>query len=99
MKLDQKLAEDEAKIAASFAEIKNLQKTAYSEENKGTLAWLDNFLRRTGGLRAQLLALKGKGNQDDDFVKQMLRAASVAFGGSRNSDYPKVGISPYSETP
>mmetsp|Transcript_5490 Transcript_5490/g.17813 ORF Transcript_5490/g.17813 Transcript_5490/m.17813 type:complete len:86 (+) Transcript_5490:235-492(+) len=58
---------------------------------------LDNFLRRTGGLRAQLLGLKG--NQDDDFVKQMLRAASVACGGSRHSDNPKVGISPYSETP
>mmetsp|Transcript_5497 Transcript_5497/g.17829 ORF Transcript_5497/g.17829 Transcript_5497/m.17829 type:complete len:94 (+) Transcript_5497:419-700(+) len=92
-----RVSEDEAKIAASVAKIQNLQKMAYSEENKGTLAWLENFLRRTGGLRAQLLGLKG--NQDDDFVKQMLRAASVACGGSRHSDNPKVGISPYSETP
>lgn len=96
-KLDAKLAEDEAKIAASLEDLQVVQKTAFTEENKGTLAWLHNFLRRTGGLRAQLHAMKGAGSTD--FVKQMVRAAGVAFGGGRHGDYPKVGVSSYSVSP
>lgn len=93
-KLDQKLAEDELKIANSIEELHNSQKTAYSEENVGTLAWLSNFLSRSGSLRAQLHAMKGI--QDSDFIKQVVRAASIAFGGGRKGDYPKVGVSSYS---
>jgi hypothetical protein len=93
-KLDEELAKDEQKIADSLNELKTLQKTAYTAENAGTVAWLDNFLSRSGSLRAQLHALKNV--QDIDFVKQMVKAAAVAFGGARPNDYPKVGVSPYS---
>jgi len=94
LKLDQKLAEDEQKIVSSRDELAAAQKTAFTEENMGTIAWLDNFLGRTGSLRAQLRALQGI--QDSDFVKQMITAAGYAFGGGRKGDYPKVGASPYS---
>jgi len=94
MKLDKKLADDERKIESSVNAIEEQQKTAYNDENKGTLAWLGNFLSRSGSLRAQLQALKGI--EDSDFVKQMVKAASVAFGGGRSTDYPKIGVSPYS---
>jgi len=95
IKLDSKLAEDEQKIAASIDELAAAQKTAYSEENVGTLAWLSNFLSRSGSLRAQLQALRGIENSD--FVQQIIKAAAVAFGGSRPNDYPKIGVSPYSD--
>jgi len=95
LELDQKLARDEQKIQASIEKVKTAQKTAYSQENVEALVWFDNFLQRTGGLRAQLQALKGT-TQDTDFVRQLVRAASVAFGGGRETDYPKVGVSPYS---
>jgi len=94
MKLDSKLADDEKKIADSVTQLAETQKTAYTSENAGTLAWLQNFLSRSGSLRGQLLALKGV--EDTDFVTQMVKAASVAFGGGRPTDYPKVGVSPYS---
>merc|ERR1712039_860100 len=77
----QQLAEDERKIAGSIEGLHTAQKTAFSEENMGTLAWLNNFLGRSGSLRAQIQALKGF--EDNDFVKQMVKAASVAFGGGR----------------
>eukprot|EP00913_Durusdinium_trenchii_P003562 g3294.t1 len=122
LKLDQKLADDEKKIVTTVKEIETVQKTAYSPENAGTLAWLNNFLSRSGSLRAQLQALQGikdclscfsafwlfvpslldvqlsflMSKQDSDFVQQMVKAASVAFGGGRPNDYPKVGVSPYS---
>lgn len=92
--LDQKLAEDESKIVSSMRQLQAIQKTDFSEENTGTLAWLNNFLGRSGSLRAQLKALRGL--QDSDFVKQMIKAAGVAFGGGRHGNYPKVGVSPYS---
>merc|ERR1719277_2944895 len=94
MKLDTKLAEDEEKIMNSVEEIQVQQKTAYTPENAGTLAWLGNFLSRSGSLRAQLQALKGV--KDSDFVKQMVKAAALTFGGKRHGDYPKVGVSSYS---
>eukprot|EP00438_Fugacium_kawagutii_P036803 Skav208756 [mRNA] locus=scaffold1871:217326:217868:+ [translate_table: standard] len=94
LKLDQQLADDEKKILENVKEIETVQKTAYSQENAGTLAWLKNFLSRSGSLRAQLQALKGV--KDSDFIEQMVKAASVAFGGGRPNDYPKVGVSPYS---
>mmetsp|Transcript_53264 Transcript_53264/g.115129 ORF Transcript_53264/g.115129 Transcript_53264/m.115129 type:complete len:192 (-) Transcript_53264:108-683(-) len=97
MDLDKNLAEDEAKVATSIKELEEYQKVAYSPENSGTLAWLKNFLGRSGSLRAQLEALKGV--EDNSFVSQMIKAASVAFGGGRHGDYPKVGVSPYSSIP
>eukprot|EP00438_Fugacium_kawagutii_P016473 Skav211466 [mRNA] locus=scaffold379:317288:317626:- [translate_table: standard] len=94
LKLDQKLADDEKKIVETVKDIESAQKTAFSEENVGTLAWLKNFLGRSGSLRAQLQALQGV--KDSDFIEQMVKAASVAFGGGRPNDYPKIGVSPYS---
>jgi len=94
-KLDAKLAGDESKISATVEKLQVAQKTSYSAENAGTLAWLDNFLRRSGGLRAQLQALQGI--KDSDFVKQIVKAAAVAFGGGRPTDYPKIGVSAFSD--
>jgi len=97
MKLDTQLAEDEKKIADSIQDLSALQKTSYSPENAGTIVWFENFLSRSGTLRGQLQALKGI--QNSDFVSQMVKAAAMAFGGGRQTDYPKVGVSPYSESP
>lgn len=94
LKLDQKLADDEQRIADTVKELEGVQKTAFSPENAGTLAWLNNFLSRSGSLRGQLQALQGV--KDSNFVQQIVKAASVAFGGGRPNDYPKVGVSPYS---
>mmetsp|Transcript_120628 Transcript_120628/g.336605 ORF Transcript_120628/g.336605 Transcript_120628/m.336605 type:complete len:192 (-) Transcript_120628:276-851(-) len=94
MALDEKLARDEKKIQDSMVELKEIQKTSFSPDNLEALAWFDNFLSRTGSLRAQLQAMKGV--ESSDFVKQIVKAASVAFGGGRPNDYPKVGVSPYS---
>jgi len=94
MSLDTKLAAEEQKVAASMSEVEAAQKTAYSASNDASIAWLKNFLGRTGSLRAQLKALRGI--TDSNFVKQMIKAATVAFGGARPNDYPKVGLSSYS---
>jgi len=93
LSLDSKLAEEEKKVAASMSEVEAAQKTAYSPSNEASIAWLKNFLGRTGTLRAQLKALKGI--TDSNFVKQMIKASTVAFGGGRPTDYPKVGVSSY----
>eukprot|EP00933_Yihiella_yeosuensis_P018890 TRINITY_DN15392_c0_g1_i1.p1 TRINITY_DN15392_c0_g1~~TRINITY_DN15392_c0_g1_i1.p1 ORF type:complete len:192 (-),score=55.44 TRINITY_DN15392_c0_g1_i1:173-748(-) len=93
MKLDTKLAEDEERIAKSVKELKVLQKTSYTAENAGTLAWLSNFLNRSGSLRGQLRSLRGI--KDSDFAKDMIKAMTVAFGGGRPNDYPRVGVSAY----
>mmetsp|Transcript_23359 Transcript_23359/g.47279 ORF Transcript_23359/g.47279 Transcript_23359/m.47279 type:complete len:190 (-) Transcript_23359:159-728(-) len=94
MALDAKLARDELKVKGSLDEIQEVQKTEFSEDNTEAIAWFENFLGRTGTLRAQLQAMKGV--EDTDFVKQLMKAASVAFGGGRPNDYPKIGVSPYS---
>mmetsp|Transcript_79443 Transcript_79443/g.199652 ORF Transcript_79443/g.199652 Transcript_79443/m.199652 type:complete len:105 (+) Transcript_79443:374-688(+) len=88
------LQQTNLRLPAPWIRSKRSKKTAYNEENLGTLAWLSNFLDRSGSLRAQLQALTGF--QDSDIVKQMVKAASVAFGGGRKGDYPKVGASSYS---
>mmetsp|Transcript_38848 Transcript_38848/g.120846 ORF Transcript_38848/g.120846 Transcript_38848/m.120846 type:complete len:196 (+) Transcript_38848:88-675(+) len=94
MKLDQQLASDEKKVEATISKIKQLQKTEPVPEAETQLAWLDNFLSRTSALRGQLLALKPI--DDTPFVQKIVKAASVAFGGGRPTDYPKVGVSSYS---
>eukprot|EP00413_Alexandrium_margalefii_P044042 CAMPEP_0204595622 /NCGR_PEP_ID=MMETSP0661-20131031/52782_1 /ASSEMBLY_ACC=CAM_ASM_000606 /TAXON_ID=109239 /ORGANISM="Alexandrium margalefi, Strain AMGDE01CS-322" /LENGTH=236 /DNA_ID=CAMNT_0051606167 /DNA_START=12 /DNA_END=720 /DNA_ORIENTATION=+ len=76
MKLDQKLAEDEKKISETMSQLKDMQKTE-SVEVGGQLAWLDNFLSRSGTLRGQLRALKPV--EDTPFVQQMIKAAAVAL--------------------
>merc|ERR1712008_57618 len=93
MALDEKVARDEKKVQETMNTLKGVQKMAFSEDNAEALAWYNNFLNRSGSLRAQLQPLKGL--QDTDFVKQLVKAASVAFGGGRSTDYPKVGVSPY----
>ena len=55
-----------------------------SEDAAEQLAWLLNFLDRTGSLRAQLMAVKGL--EAPDFAKQLMRAAAVAFGGGLLAD-------------
>jgi len=96
MSLDVKLAADESKVAETMKEIAAAQKTAYSEDNDEKLSWYGNFLSRTGTLREQLRALSSVKDKESDFVKQLVKAASVAFGGGRSGDYPKVGVSGYS---
>eukprot|EP00419_Tripos_fusus_P011912 CAMPEP_0172664728 /NCGR_PEP_ID=MMETSP1074-20121228/6797_1 /TAXON_ID=2916 /ORGANISM="Ceratium fusus, Strain PA161109" /LENGTH=190 /DNA_ID=CAMNT_0013480935 /DNA_START=64 /DNA_END=636 /DNA_ORIENTATION=+ len=93
MALDEKVARDEKRVQETMDKLNGVQKTAFSDDNAETLAWYTNFLNRSGSLRAQLQALRGL--QDIDFVKQLVKAASVAFGGGRSTDYPKVGVSPY----
>lgn len=99
MALDEKLAQDEQKISDAKARVAARQKTSLSQDNgEGslkTLAWYDNFLNRMATTRGQLQAVKNV--KDTDFVSQILKAISVSFGGSRPGDYPKVGVSPYSE--
>merc|ERR1719277_2336849 len=70
--LDRKLAEDESRIASSLDALSVQQKTAFTEENIGTMAWLRNFINRSQGLRGQLRAMRGI--QDHDFVQQLVRA-------------------------
>uniref|UniRef100_A0A7S1SDC3 Uncharacterized protein n=1 Tax=Alexandrium catenella TaxID=2925 RepID=A0A7S1SDC3_ALECA len=96
MALDAKLARDEAKVQDTMDEVRETQKTEFSEDNLEAIAWLENFLGRAGSLRAQLQAMKGAGGESD-FVKQLMKAASVAFGGGRPNDYPKIGVSPFSD--
>mmetsp|Transcript_11062 Transcript_11062/g.20845 ORF Transcript_11062/g.20845 Transcript_11062/m.20845 type:complete len:187 (+) Transcript_11062:65-625(+) len=95
MDLDKKLAKDEATIKKSLDDLHSSQAEEFSEEGKEQIAWLSNYLDRSGSLRAQLQAvstLKAEG----DLVSQLMRAAAVAFGGGRKGDYPKVGVSSYS---
>uniref|UniRef100_A0A7S4RMC6 Uncharacterized protein n=1 Tax=Alexandrium monilatum TaxID=311494 RepID=A0A7S4RMC6_9DINO len=80
-KLDESLAKDEAKVMG--------------ELRKAQSAWLLNFLQRTGALRAQLSAIL-RSETAASCGEQLVRAAAVAFGGSRPTDYPKSGVSPYS---
>mmetsp|Transcript_15865 Transcript_15865/g.19419 ORF Transcript_15865/g.19419 Transcript_15865/m.19419 type:complete len:188 (-) Transcript_15865:106-669(-) len=94
MELDQKLARDEAKIRDALDQLHDIQSQEYSEDSAEQIAWLDNFLNRCNSLRAQLMAVKTL--EEPDFTAQMMRAAAVAFGGGRQGDYPKVGVSPYS---
>lgn len=74
-------------LAHAFATSK-FQKTAITAEVAGITAWLNNFLRRSGSLRGQLQVLKGI--EDSDIVKEVLKAASIAFGGGRPTNYPTV---------
>jgi len=94
MKLDTKLAQDEQQIVENVEALRNAQKTAFSEENASTITWMNDFLNRSGALRAQLQTLKSFENSD--FVQQLVKAAAVGFGGGRKSDYPKIGVSSYS---
>lgn len=95
-KLDVRLAADESKIATSLEELSSQQKLNFSPENAGAQAWLQNFLSRSGSLRAQLQSLKSVVHAEGDLVSQIMKAAAVAFGGGRKGDYPKVGVSGYS---
>jgi len=95
MKLDEVVARDEKKVQESIEDLRTKQKTSFSDDNAETLGWLENYIARSGSLRGQLQAMKGL--QDVDFVKQLVRAASVGFGGGRPNDYPKVGVAPYSD--
>uniref|UniRef100_A0A7S1LHS2 Uncharacterized protein n=1 Tax=Alexandrium catenella TaxID=2925 RepID=A0A7S1LHS2_ALECA len=94
MKLDAKLAADEKHISATMEEMKAIRKMERVPEASTKIAWLENFLGRSGTLRGQLRALKPV--EDSNFIQQMVKAAGVAFGGGRDTDYPKVGVSPYS---
>merc|ERR1719461_794526 len=91
MTLDTILAEKEKMVMSTKSE---------KADDKAAIAWLDNFLSKTVSLRSQLLAAKpampslGK---DSDFLKQMIKAAGIAFGATpRGNDYPKIGVSSYS---
>eukprot|EP00434_Breviolum_minutum_P031199 symbB.v1.2.027591.t1/scaffold2769.1/size71079/9 len=95
MELDQKLAKDEATIKSTLDTLHSSQAEEYSEEGSEQIAWLSNYLDRSGSLRAQLQAVKTL-TAEGDLVAQIMRAAAVAFGGGRKGDYPKVGVSPYS---
>mmetsp|Transcript_46079 Transcript_46079/g.73154 ORF Transcript_46079/g.73154 Transcript_46079/m.73154 type:complete len:187 (-) Transcript_46079:45-605(-) len=95
MELDQKLAKDEATIKTTLDELHSSQAEEFSEEGSEQIAWLSNYLDRSGSLRAQLQAVKTL-TAEGDLAAQIMRAAAVAFGGGRKGDYPKVGVSPYS---
>eukprot|EP00931_Biecheleriopsis_adriatica_P049421 TRINITY_DN2858_c0_g1_i3.p1 TRINITY_DN2858_c0_g1~~TRINITY_DN2858_c0_g1_i3.p1 ORF type:complete len:189 (-),score=64.41 TRINITY_DN2858_c0_g1_i3:101-667(-) len=95
MALDQKLASDEKKVTEALDAMHASQSVEYSEEGEEQVAWLKNFLDRSGSLRAQLQAVNTL-KVDGDFASQLMRAAAVAFGGGRSGDYPAVGVSPYS---
>mmetsp|Transcript_48935 Transcript_48935/g.141768 ORF Transcript_48935/g.141768 Transcript_48935/m.141768 type:complete len:227 (+) Transcript_48935:71-751(+) len=79
MKLDTQLARDEQKIVGTVSELKDTQKTAYTPENAGTLAWLGNFLSRSGSLRAQLQALRRRGLWRDERAAEWLRSSRPGF--------------------
>ncbi|CAK9094606.1 Hypothetical protein SCF082_LOCUS44462 [Durusdinium trenchii] len=95
MELDQKLAKDEATIKSTLDQLHSSQAEEYSEEGSEQIAWLNNYLDRSGSLRAQLQAVKTL-EAEGNLVAQIMRAAAEAFGGGRKGDYPKVGVSPYS---
>eukprot|EP00401_Gymnodinium_catenatum_P054637 CAMPEP_0117527536 /NCGR_PEP_ID=MMETSP0784-20121206/36850_1 /TAXON_ID=39447 /ORGANISM="" /LENGTH=197 /DNA_ID=CAMNT_0005323795 /DNA_START=11 /DNA_END=604 /DNA_ORIENTATION=- len=93
--LDSKLANGEKDLQSTIEEVSQVRKTALSVAGvESKIARLTNMLQRIGGLRGQLRALKGA--SDNSFVEQLMKAAAVAFGGSRPNDYPKVGVSSYS---
>lgn len=58
MELDQKLAKDEATIKTTLDELHSSQAEEFSEEGSEQIAWLSNYLDRSGSLRAQLQAVK-----------------------------------------
>lgn len=95
LQLDQKLAETEGEIQKSIEEVEQVQKTAKVEGAGAKILQLKNAIQRLGSLRGQLYAMKEV--DDSGFVQKLIKAASVAFGGGRTTDYPKVGVSPYSE--
>jgi hypothetical protein len=95
MQLDSKLAEDENEVATSILALESKQKTSYSEGNAALLYWLRSFLGKTEALRAQLHALRPL-EDPSSLMGQMAKAVSVAFGGGRATDYPKVGVLSYS---
>lgn len=97
MALDAKLAEDEAKIAEQLSDLSQIMKTDPVPEAATQMAWLKNFLGRSGTLRAQLQTMKPLAKKSGDFAQQLIKAAAVAFGGGRETDYPKVGVSSYSD--
>lgn len=81
MKLDAAIAKDEKTIKAKLK----------GKED----AWLENFLQRSGALRAQLAAMVNR-KASEPWMAQLIKAASLAFKTSREGDYPKVGPSSYS---
>jgi len=95
LSLDQKLAHDEATIQDTLKKVHASQAVEFSQAANEEISWLTNFLDRVGSLRAQLQAVSTL-KADSDFIGQFVRAASIAFGGGRNGDYPKSGVSPYS---
>eukprot|EP00439_Symbiodinium_sp_Y106_P056146 s3765_g7.t2 len=80
MKLDAAIAKDEKTIEAK---LKGKQD-----------AWLQNFLQRSGALRAQLSTMLSR-KKSEPWMKQLVKAAQLAFKSSRDGDYPKVGASSY----
>jgi len=93
MALDGQLAGDEKRISAAMADAQDAQKTSLNKDSRA-VAWYSNFLQRMGSLRAQVYAVKDQ--KDSDLVQQLMKAMSVSFGGARETDYPKVGVSSYS---
>eukprot|EP00403_Amphidinium_massartii_P032752 CAMPEP_0178433726 /NCGR_PEP_ID=MMETSP0689_2-20121128/33057_1 /TAXON_ID=160604 /ORGANISM="Amphidinium massartii, Strain CS-259" /LENGTH=211 /DNA_ID=CAMNT_0020055769 /DNA_START=97 /DNA_END=732 /DNA_ORIENTATION=+ len=95
-KLDAILAGDEQNIQEIVHAIEEKKHTEVAPGvSPESVYWLENYLQRSGMLRAQIHALKGA-EVDRSFLEQMIKAASIAFGGGRKGDYPKVGVSPYS---
>mmetsp|Transcript_96518 Transcript_96518/g.133810 ORF Transcript_96518/g.133810 Transcript_96518/m.133810 type:complete len:189 (-) Transcript_96518:116-682(-) len=95
MELDGKLARDEARVKAMLDNLHDVQSKEYCEDTAEQIAWLSNFLDRSGSLRGQLVAVKSV-KEPEPLATQIMKAAAVAFGGGRQGDYPKVGVSPYS---
>merc|ERR1719201_1778068 len=94
MSLNSKLEEDEEEVKKLAKKLKEAQKTGYNAENAGTIAWLDNFIARSEGLRKTLMAAKEVDNKS--VIQKLIEAASIAFTGTgRGGDYPKSGASPY----
>ncbi|CAE7467384.1 cmd-1 [Symbiodinium natans] len=81
MKLDAAIAADEKTIEAKLAGKQD--------------AWLQNFLQRSGALRAQLSTMLTR-KKSEPWMTQLVKAAQLAFKSSRDGDYPKVGVSSFS---
>ncbi|CAE7560720.1 Shab [Symbiodinium sp. CCMP2456] len=75
MKLDAAIAKDEKTIEAK---LKGKQD-----------AWLQNFLQRSGALRAQLSTMLSR-KKSEPWMTQLVKAAQLAFKSSRDGDYPKA---------
>ncbi|CAJ1365015.1 unnamed protein product, partial [Effrenium voratum] len=80
MKLDAAIAKDEKTVKAAL--------------KKKEDAFLENFLQRSGALRAQLVAMVNR-KASEPWMEQLIKAAKLAFASSKG-DYPKVGALPYS---